>query len=107
MPNLAKVTNSNSRTHLILQLAKQASARQDDEWEVRLKEVNMNSTSTSQFLVDTHSGNNQSSSRVTEDSVVEDDLSLSDPYCTDNSMGDPDYSDDTIHPQLQVTKRHY
>nr|CAH7723219.1 unnamed protein product [Callosobruchus chinensis] len=134
------MSNNNSRTRLILQLAKQASARYDDEWEVRLDRANMHSTSSDiliseeiqdnrkgchngqqtplsvieaepqpalcsydtivesseavQFLVDTHSENNQSSSRVTEDSVAED-LSLSDPYTTDDSMGDPDYSDDT------------
>nr|CAH7757936.1 unnamed protein product [Callosobruchus chinensis] len=146
MPHMS---NNNSRTRLILQLAKQASARYDDEWEVRLDRANMDSTSSDiliseeiqdnrkgchngqqtplsvieaepqpalcsydtivesseavQFLVDTHSENNQSSSRVTEDSVAESGSQLELHYF--NSENDTNLDGDSTEDDVSKQKR--
>lgn len=62
--------NNNSRTHLILKLAKQVGARQDDEWEVRSEVTDMDNTSAdilnSEEIQDNHENGQQTRLSVIE-----------------------------------------
>ncbi|CAH1984165.1 unnamed protein product [Acanthoscelides obtectus] len=112
---MGKMSNDNSRTHLILKLAREATERQNYGWEVREEEVDVFDIQDSEliqnhnedgpetlsnavdieaqleFPVEINVTSNQRNPRLTEDCTVVDDQSLSDPFSTDDSNADPDY----------------